>query len=378
MSTNQRSESAVIGCIYDAALDQTLWPEVLPYVTQFIGGPSAGLWSEDSSAAKHMAFYRSCGFEPDYVDAYVNRYGNFDPSTSAFDLAQIGEPFARSHVTSDNELAQTRFFREWLRPQGLNDCIYVVLDRQGPQTTMFAVSQRTSDRNAGRRMRRRMRLVAPHLRRAALIGRTMELESCISASIEDAFERLGTAMFLLDAAGRFVHASAGGRDLLSSGDVLSVTHGRLFAADLAADKALQDALAAASGGDLAVGTKGISLVLTARSGAEYVARVLPLAARTRRRLGRSAAVALFIREADLPAPSQPALIAHRYRLTPMELRVLLAVAGTGGGIANIAEALGVSGETVKTHLSHIYEKTGVNRQVDLVKLVLRFSTRGLG
>jgi DNA-binding CsgD family transcriptional regulator len=31
--------------------------------------------------------------------------------------------------------------------------------------------------------------------------------------------------------------------------------------------------------------------------------------------------------------------------------------------------LGISEITVKTHLQHIYEKTGSSRQVDLVKLV---------
>jgi DNA-binding CsgD family transcriptional regulator len=378
MLTDRLSASALIGSIYDAALDPALWPDVLPRVTRFIGGPSAGLWSEDSSAAKRVAVYRACGFEAEYVDAYVTRYGHFDPSTSAFVLAKIGEPFARSQVEPDDAFFQTRFFREWQRPQGLMDCTYVVLYRRGLQTTLFAVSQRKGDRDAGRRVHGRMRLIVPHLRRAVLIGRTMDIENCIAASIENAFDRLSTAMFLVDAAGRFVHASAGGRDLLSSGDVLTVTRDRLFAADSAGDKALQEALAAANSGDLAVGVQGISLLLMARGGEEYVARVLPLAARSGHRLGQSASVALFVRKADLPSPSQPALIARRYRLTPMELRVLLAVASTGGGVANIAEVLGVSSETIKTHLSHIYGKTGVNRQVNLVKLVLRFSAQGLG
>ena len=44
-----------------------------------------------------------------------------------------------------------------------------------------------------------------------------------------------------------------------------------------------------------------------------------------------------------------------------------------GGVPEVAEALGVSAETVKTNLSHLYEKTGVNRQADLVKLVAGFS-----
>ena len=65
-----------------------------------------------------------------------------------------------------------------------------------------------------------------------------------------------------------------------------------------------------------------------------------------------------------------AKIAHHYKLTPSELRVLNAVVEVdGGGVRAIADALGVSQATVKTHLYHIFEKTGVRRQIDLVKLV---------
>jgi DNA-binding CsgD family transcriptional regulator len=61
-------------------------------------------------------------------------------------------------------------------------------------------------------------------------------------------------------------------------------------------------------------------------------------------------------------------IAELYKLTPSELRVLLAAVEIGG-VAAIADALGVSQATVKTHLHHLFQKTGTRRQMDLVKLV---------
>lgn len=63
-----------------------------------------------------------------------------------------------------------------------------------------------------------------------------------------------------------------------------------------------------------------------------------------------------------------ATIAERYSLTPSELRVLHAVVEVGG-VRAIADALGISPATVKTHLHHVFQKTGARRQVDLVKLV---------
>jgi DNA-binding CsgD family transcriptional regulator len=51
--------------------------------------------------------------------------------------------------------------------------------------------------------------------------------------------------------------------------------------------------------------------------------------------------------------------------------VLIAIVEVGG-VADVAELLGLSQATVKTHLRQIFAKTGVSRQADLVKLVAGF------
>jgi len=79
----------------------------------------------------------------------------------------------------------------------------------------------------------------------------------------------------------------------------------------------------------------------------------------------------------LDAPSPPEAVAQAYKLTPMELRVLLGVVELGG-VPAVAHALGIAETTAKTHLGHLYEKTGAGRQADLVKLVAEFSNPLLG
>jgi DNA-binding CsgD family transcriptional regulator len=53
------------------------------------------------------------------------------------------------------------------------------------------------------------------------------------------------------------------------------------------------------------------------------------------------------------------------------MRVLMMIIDIGG-IPKVAPVLGVSEKTVKTHLKHVFEKTGTRRQVDLVKLVAKY------
>jgi DNA-binding CsgD family transcriptional regulator len=81
----------------------------------------------------------------------------------------------------------------------------------------------------------------------------------------------------------------------------------------------------------------------------------------------AAAAALFVQKAALATHSPPVVIAKTYGLTPMELRVLLAIVEIGG-VPQVAETLGIGESTVKTHLKRLYVKTGARRQADLIKL----------
>jgi DNA-binding CsgD family transcriptional regulator len=171
-----------------------------------------------------------------------------------------------------------------------------------------------------------------------------------------------------------VHANAAGHAIIGAGDILRAVGGRLFACDAEIDRTLQKTFAAAGQGDSALGTMGISIPLTGKNGEHHVAHILPLTSGARRRAGRTytAVAALFVRKAALVVPSAFEIIGKAHKLTPTELRVLLAIVEVGG-VPEVAVALGIATTTVKTHLGRLFEKTGSARQADLVKLVAGYS-----
>jgi DNA-binding CsgD family transcriptional regulator len=59
-----------------------------------------------------------------------------------------------------------------------------------------------------------------------------------------------------------------------------------------------------------------------------------------------------------------------YGLTVTEARVA-ALVGQNKSVAEIADQMGSTSHTVRTHLRHIFEKTGAERQLDLVHLLLQ-------
>jgi DNA-binding CsgD family transcriptional regulator len=220
-----------------------------------------------------------------------------------------------------------------------------------------------------------MRLLIPHMRRAVLIGKVVDFKAAEAATFADTLDGLAAGMFLLDAAGRIVHTNASGLAMLDRGTPLRQAGGKLGAPDANAELALREVLVAAANGDAAIGTKGIAIPLRSQDGASAVAQVLPLTNGARRKasVNYSAVAAMFVHEAALNTPAPAEIIAELYKLTPSELRVLLAVVEIGG-VPSVAEALGISETTVKTHLHHLFEKTGASRQLDLAKLVARHAS----
>jgi DNA-binding CsgD family transcriptional regulator/PAS domain-containing protein len=367
--------SSLIGEIYDAALDPTLWRTVLQKARDYLGGSAAAVFSKDATTKGLNVYYDCGGIDPHYTQLYLQKYAKYDPSTTAHLLAEIEQPICTADVMPLEEFETTRFYQEWGRPQGLTDFGAVALEKSATGTAMFGFFREKRQGVVDEDTLWRLGQIVPHLRRAMLIGRTIELKTAEAATLADTLDGLSAGMFLIDAKGRIVHANASGHDLLAEGTAVHAGGGRLMPTHADAARALGEISAIVGSSDTALGRKGIAMPLASRDGEPYVAHVLPLTSGARRgaRASYAAVAAVFVRKATVAAPSAPEIIAKQFGLTPTELRVMLAIVEIGG-VPETAEALGIGEATVKTHLHRLFHKTGATRQADLVKLVAGFAT----
>jgi DNA-binding CsgD family transcriptional regulator len=364
---------ALIGDIYDAAIDPALRNDVLDKIASFTGGHSSGLLSK-RSLSKSEVLYCYVGADPDSLQAYSESYPKLDPTADSpcFGVEQV---VSATDLVPYDEFRRGRFYQEWARPHGWVDIASAVIEKSATSCTFFSVVRHEANGLVDDEMRRRMALVIPHVRRSLLIGKTIHRKQTEAVCFSDVLDGLSAGMLLVDAHGRIVHANNAGNAILDAADFLRAVCGRLVASNPVINAALREILVAANAGDAALGSKGIALPLTAHDGERYVAHVLPLTSGARRDAGLAynAVAALFIRKAALEPFSRSEVIGEMYKLTPTELRVMLAIVDIGG-VPEVAAALGIAVTTVKTHLSRLFEKTGVARQADLVKLVAGFST----
>lgn len=362
----------IIAGAYDAALDSTLWPDVLARIAEFVNGRVGGLLVKDQV---HKCVNARChsGGDPHYMQLYEQTYSQLGPvATSLF--CEAGRVVAIPDLLPYKEFCRGRFYQEWARPQGWVDVAIAVLEKTADGCAYLSMARDEASGMVDNDMRRRMALIAPHVQRAVLISRTIEFKQAEATAFAEILDDLSFGLFLVDSRGLLVHANAAGNEILAAGDLLRSTAGRFGAVDAQVDQALRETVAAAGLGDSVVGTKGIALPLTAHNDDRYVAHVLPLTCGARRCAGASyaATAAVFVRKAAMEYPSPAEVIGKTYDLTPAELRVLFGIVQIGG-VPEVAAALGVADATIKTHVSRLFEKTGTGRQADLVRLVAGFS-----
>ena len=190
----------------------------------------------------------------------------------------------------------------------------------------------------------------------------------MSTALSGTLDGLDAAIFLVNAEGRLVHVNDAGESMLQSGRLFRLNGGRLAGANADAERTLRDLLAT----DVR-GREVQASVLTRHDEDErhYVVQRLKLGNYS---AGASKAVAaVLVRKAGTDCGPAAELIASAFGLTPMELRVFLAIVELGG-VPEAAISLDVAETTVKTHLHRIFSKTGTNRQVHLARLAAGFLT----
>jgi DNA-binding CsgD family transcriptional regulator len=367
MITNDRL-SALIGEIYDTALDPTHWSVALQQIVDFTGAQGCGLVATSPNEEIRIGY--SIGVAPEFMQLYVDTYRQFDPM-SAIQLSDVGRVYSTEDWVPIEDFRKGRFYQEWARPQGLEDAVNALLDRSAEGVCHFSLM--TAGGPVDQSLRQAMHAIVPHLRRAILLGQTLLGETTTAAPIVDMLDALKTATFLLDARGNITHSNMSGQDLLYRNDFLRSVLGRLVASDPNIHRTIREAIASCP--ESTITEENIALPFVAKNGDRFVGHLVPLTAGRRRQTGIAydATAALFVSKASLDLKNAPQIIRRIFKLTPAELRVFLAIAEIGG-VAETAKSLDIAETTVKTHLSRIFTKTDTGRQADLVRLLAAFSS----
>jgi DNA-binding CsgD family transcriptional regulator len=370
---DEKQLSQLIGSIYDASLNSELWDEVLKNTAEYLMSATATLGSFDL-VHRDTNFHKAWGYDPNFLELLLNRFIKNNPMNFSAALTKVGDVHAIGDLLPYDEFYASAMYLEWGKPQGYVDAIQATLEKTPTAVAFLHCIRHVNVGMVDDEMRRRLSLLWPHFRRAVLIGKVIDLRRVEADTFADTLDGLSAAMFLVDRCSRIVHTNKRARTMLQERCIVKSDRGEFSVTDPIANKTLHEIIALSHDGDDAVGTRGITVPLAPPDSERHLAHLLPLTSGERRQAGLaySSVAAVFVRKAALDGPIPAEALVAAFRLTPAELRVLLAIVEIGG-VPDVASTLGISEATVKTHLKHVFDKTGTRRQSDLAKLVASFT-----
>jgi DNA-binding CsgD family transcriptional regulator len=363
--------SNLIGGIYDCVIAPERWTGVLDEICAEFGFATGALSIASLSNMKAVVnavsgsdlaqmTQNGIGYGPDIIELWGG--------TERIQQYPLGEPIVQSQAVRQDIISSNRYYREWALPKGLFDAVAVGLVRDGTMVGNAIFSQHETAGPIHDAQLGGLRILAPHIRRAVTISNLFDLKTVETTTFAATVEALTVGVVLADEDSRVVHTNAAATAMLAAGDPIVVRQGRIAVQSATTTGTLQSAIAQAAKDEAALGQKGIGIPIPRPSGDPLVIHVLPLRrGHMRAGLIQRAAAALFVASASGPPQLPHDALIQLYDLTPAEIRIFELIC-EGQTRDAISASLGVSVSTVKSHLFHVFEKTGCRRQVDLVRL----------
>ncbi len=212
--------------------------------------------------------------------------------------------------------------------------------------------------------RERIERLSSHIVRAIGLSREISRARQLTGEAEAMKDMLPTPVFWLDRLGRVADLNAHGRGLLDAGDGLVRDGGGRLAARLPGESARLQAAIRAAIGDRSRAQHAISIE---RPGEQppLLLLLMPLESDP-----RDARPSLLVQVANMAVSTagKENILRSAYQLTVSEARVAV-LAASGNSAPDAAAALGVSANTVRTHLARVFDKTGARSQRALAQLL---------
>jgi DNA-binding CsgD family transcriptional regulator/PAS domain-containing protein len=394
--------SALAERIYDAALRPERWHAAVAAVahsfrcgkallfTPYVAPHDGGLAIPSGIAEEALQQWASSYIEHDVWSRALASRGPLRAGTVLIDEQLVPEA----------EFVQSRIYTEFLSGVGIGRvCAGLVVGNEaGLTATSLAVFRGIDEPPFDAADIEWMSMLAAHVSRSLRLMQRLDMQRLQQAALQASFDRVGFGVVLLDAGMRVVHVNAAARRVFDRQDGLAIGPGRQLESTLGGCRHPRlsqwlDALRNMPPPHHGQCLDGCHVPRKANQShyrevnqlhyreanqshyreanqSHYVVQCAPLASQEGWRVAGSELhyVAFITDPAALKLPRAEQLV-QLYSLTHMQARVALEFAG-GASYKDVARSLGISEETVRSHVKELYPKTRVNRQADLVRLIL--------
>ncbi len=364
--------SGAIGQIYDCAIDPTMWVPTLSAIRDRLNMAYVHINFMDQSLYMEGSNTQPGIFQSPWDQSWIDQLPNFLPTIPGIEhwaALDIDDSVTQMQFMPETEFHKSIIYQQWVQPQDLRDYCYTTLAKRSTMTGSIGAASYSSRDLISESERATFQLLAPHIRRSLLISGMLDEGKLQLQLYRKLLDRIGAGVMIVGQDARLVYANEIAENLLSQGQTLTVRQNKVTTSSSSHAKGLKDALErACTETDTAIGNFGNGIPLTGADGSVAVCYVLPLGKSERRRELGSGLAAIFVTTKSSGIPPALEVLSALSGMTSREARIALMIAD-GQSPNETAQALGVSVNTVRTHLAHIFEKAGVNNQMALAKFI---------
>jgi DNA-binding CsgD family transcriptional regulator len=365
----------LIDLIYEAALDNDLWPAVAMKIADAVGAAQVAMPSFDWRA--NIFTTVAPRFDPEFLAAYGQHWAFQEPVVPRAMHWPPGKIYALDDLLPREEFASTPVFNEWWQPAGCGlAAMGANLASEHMFTSLICIFNAPGKDAFNSEQVRLFQAALPHISRAVRINRKMRSLELQNLAAAERFETMPQAAMLADAWARVVIANAAAKSMLDARDGIFLRDGRLCVNG--SPDALQSLVASCARSPPGKGGVGGELkVPRLLPRAPLRVSVTPLRSRGRLQSYPWAAVGnpvalIMVSDRDLDRRRREMNLRHRFGLTTAEATFAAEIL-KGDGRKAAARRCRITDETAKSHLASIFEKTGAHRQAELVRLLLDVS-----
>lgn len=373
---------AVYSGIYAAAIGRLDWQVALKNVAELLGLLFVQVLGIDKHNGQLVFSSHGGHVSAQAALDYFRHYNSIDPRVALAMSTPTDEWMHCHHHLDDVYVAQSEFYQDFLIPLGGRYVASTRLLDENSVQFYVAFSRGFGSEPLGQTEFGLMHQLKHHFTEA--FRNLVHLRETY-AELGMARELLGQfafPMLLVDEMGGIWHRNAMARQLLLLGDPVGERQGYLTCGSAIGQKALADALhslqldAATASAAAAPRRKAIALPTTdGRRFLAFVSAVRPdTAMGAFGRAPRALVILHDTRHYSTRTQFDPLILGECFGLTPAEARVAMQVAA-GANPKQIALRSGAAVATVRTQLQCVMAKTEVERQTDLVRVLMALPIR---
>ena len=360
---SQRSRRTISN-IYDAALAPDLWPAALQSVMDEAGAVGAG-YSLFNKRTERVEWLSQSGPLVGREADYFSHYHALDRYRSILEVLPAGRWLRISECLPETVLRRDEWYNDYLLRAGIDDALSARLCESASHVVVFGVSHGNDRAPFTAAGTAALQELLEPLAKAARLHTELGSLGWEPAIALRALDQLAAAVIVADSDGRVIQTNRAAERVLQRGDGLTVRDGKLGALHVFDSERFDASIAAAAAEQKTGAAIGRMRIRRHDGHPPYMLTVAPLGADLAL-YGRSLALIVF-GDPDEKTPSEREL-AEFFRLSPAESRLAVALLA-GKKLVEIAGDFGVQITTLRTQLSSILRKTGVTRQVDLIRLL---------